>query len=466
MATMLDIAQQSAVKSSTQVEIRDFRCFHRVSSIPIRPINILVGENSTGKSSFLAAMRFLLELPRRDAKASFNKDPFFLGSYEQIAHYRGGRFGRAKTFSFTLRGEIDKDYVLRRARPLFRNAEQSSSMRLPDNFQLQVHFHNNRSQPAICRVEFEAGNFYFLLTAEKEINLAVRTPNIQAQYPSERVASGYDPFSYDLSDLDFMLRDARYSLSRGKNSKLIRDELQVLSDLYRFAMRVLPRQVYASAPVRSKPERTYNPGESSPSPSGQHIPFVLAQIKAFDKDLWAQIARNLGEFGKSSGLFDAISIKQLSRAEGGPFQLIVNLNGANSNIIDVGYGVSQILPIITDLVRAQVPTCFLFQQPEVHLHPKAQAELATFFAQVALAQGHTLFLETHSDYIIDRIRMEVRESRYIRPEDVSILYFERSRHDIDVHVISVDKQGNIRGAPKGYRSFFIEEEFRSLGTKL
>ena len=114
---------------------------------------------------------------------------------------------------------------------------------------------------------------------------------------------------------------------------------------------------------RSRPERTYNPGDSSPSPSGEHFPFLLAQIKAFDRSLWIDVARNLGEFGKSSGLFDAINIKQLSKTEGGPFQLIVDLKGSKSNIIDVGYGVSQVLPIITDVVRAREPTCFLFQQP-------------------------------------------------------------------------------------------------------
>src|SRR6185437_15158839 len=91
-----------------ELSINDFRCFHHAADIPFRPINLLVGENSSGKSSLLAAIRFIHDLFGRDEqKASFNKDPFYLGSYEQIAHFRGGRFGRAKEFAFRLKGEID-----------------------------------------------------------------------------------------------------------------------------------------------------------------------------------------------------------------------------------------------------------------------------------------------------------------------------------------------------------------------
>jgi putative AbiEii toxin of type IV toxin-antitoxin system/uncharacterized protein DUF3696 len=469
---MLDSARRQSTKTETKISLQDFRCFHKVPEIPLRPINILVGENSTGKSSFLAAVRFLLALTQRTTKASFNKDPFFLGSYEQIAHYRGGRYGRAKTFSFSMTGALDKEFVLRRVRVFMRD-QQNIPAELPDDFKIKFTFHNNRSQPAIYKVDFEAGPFSFSFSVETSktsprAKVSLRGPNVNAQYPPSGLISTDrpvfdDPLSNELSDLDFVLQDARYSLSKGRSSKLIRDELHIISNLYRSALRVLPREVYASAPVRSRPERTYNPGESSPSPSGEHIPFVLAQIKAFDRSLWIDVARTLGRFGKSSGLFDAINIKQLSKTEGGPFQLIVDLNGSKSNIIDVGYGVSQVLPIVTDVVRAREPTCFLFQQPEVHLHPKAQAELATFLAQMVGSRRHTLFLETHSDYLIDRIRMEARDGRHISPEDVSILFFERAGKDVDVYTITVDKQGNVRGAPKGYRAFFIEEEFRSLG---
>jgi ABC-type lipoprotein export system ATPase subunit len=446
------------------LSINDFRCFHKISGIPLRPINILVGENSSGKTSLLAALRFILDLFGREGKASFNKDPFYLGSYEQIAHYRGGRFGRAKHFSFRLDGQFSNAMGLRAVRS---TAEKLHST-VPTAFDLCIGFINHRSEPAVSDIEFSCGEYAVRAEFSEEISIKIKTPTIQEYEFSDRfITRSADSLLVNFSYIEFILRDLRFMEAdkEEKPPELFYDEVALLGELYRIARRSLPLNVYASAPVRSKPERTYNPGEANPAPSGEHIPFVLAQIKAFDKELWTKVEKTLQTFGAASGLFEDVNIRRLSNTEGGPFQLIVGLSGAKSNIMDVGYGVSQALPIITDLVRAQQKTLFLLQQPEVHLHPRAQAELATLFAQIVKEKSHTLFVETHSDYLIDRMRMEARDGKYIKPEDVSILFFERSGLDIVVHPISIDGLGNIRGAPATYRDFFIREEFRSLGME-
>ena len=106
---------------------------------------------------------------------------------------------------------------------------------------------------------------------------------------------------------------------------------------------------------------------------------------------------------------------------------------------------------------------FLLQQPEVHLHPQAQAALGTLFCEVA-AGGRQLVVETHSDYIIDRVRMDVRDGTTgLKPEDVSILYFEPGDLDVKIHSIRLDEMGNVLDAPQGYRQFFAEELRRSIG---
>ena len=73
-------------------------------------------------------------------------------------------------------------------------------------------------------------------------------------------------------------------------------------------------------------------------------------------------------------------------------------------------------------------------------------------------------VETHSDYIIDRVRMDVRDGKTgLKPEDVSILYFERGEADVKIHSIGLDEQGNVLDAPEGYRQFFADELTRSIG---
>ena len=97
------------------------------------------------------------------------------------------------------------------------------------------------------------------------------------------------------------------------------------------------------------------------------------------------------------------------------------------NLVDVGYGVSQSLPVLTELLSDNAPSTYLLQQPEVHLHPTAQAALGSLFCNIA-AKGVQMLVETHSDYLLDRIRMDVRDGKgepTLKPEDVSILYFER-----------------------------------------
>ena len=91
-----------------------------------------------------------------------------------------------------------------------------------------------------------------------------------------------------------------------------------------------------------------------------------------------------------------------------PFQIHVRkfgkiLKGNRRNLIDVGYGVSQVLPLLTEMLRPNAPSMFLLQQPEVHLHPSAQAALGSLFCSIA-GPDRQLVVETHSDYIIDRVR--------------------------------------------------------------
>ena len=171
-------------------------------------------------------------------------------------------------------------------------------------------------------------------------------------------------------------------------------------------------------------------------------------------------------------MFDEIQVRSFGRSDGDPFQIQVRKHsgpksrrrkGPWRNLIDVGYGVSQALPVLTELLRPDGPTMFLLQQPEVHLHPQAQAALGTLFCQVA-SGGKQIIIETHSDYIIDRVRMDVRDGKTgLRPEDVSILYFEPGDLAVKIHSITIDDYGNLDGAPTGYRQFFSDELTRSIG---
>ena len=81
-----------------EITLRDYRCFRGEQTARLAPLTLVVGENSTGKTSFLAMIRALWDIAYRETVPDFKEEPYDLGSFAEIAHHRGGRGGRAKAF--------------------------------------------------------------------------------------------------------------------------------------------------------------------------------------------------------------------------------------------------------------------------------------------------------------------------------------------------------------------------------
>ncbi len=223
----------------------------------------------------------------------------------------------------------------------------------------------------------------------------------------------------------------------------------------------------AGAPVRSRPRRTYDAAPGLRTAEGESVPQRLADLSAGSDAEWKELRKKLVRFGEASGLFDEVEVRRLGGNDSDPFQIRVRkfggtLKGPWRNLKDVGYGVSQALPILVEIMNGNPSRVFLLQQPEVHLHPQAQAALGSLFLEAA-AEGRQLLVETHSDPLLDRIRMDIRDRKTtLRAEDVSLLYFEREGLGVRIHSLGFDEQGNVRGAPDSYRSFFLRETERRL----
>ena len=190
---------------------------------------------------------------------------------------------------------------------------------------------------------------------------------------------------------------------------------------------------------------------------------VLAKLFFHGNGEWKSLKNALDRFGRESGLFAGLNIKALGRHDGDPFQIRVRIHGPQANLLDVGYGVSQALPILVEALRSAPGSVHLMQQPEVHMHPRSQAALGSFLANLAANQQKQFIVETHSDHLVDRVRMDIRDGRSLRPQDVVLLYFERNGPSVDIHPIDIDQAGNLVGEPDTYREFFLTEDRRLLG---
>ena len=438
-----------------RITLENYRCFRQKQSARLAPLTLLVGDNSTGKTSFLAMMRVLWDVAANDRSPDFKEEPYDLGSFDEIAHHRGSRGSRAETFE----AAFDTSILLELDR--FMNT----------SCQFEVTFGRSGTSPSPIRTRIETPQAWvegsFVPDGNDKISAGTQRGSWIAQEPlASRPVNLY--FHNMTLAISFFADIASLTPAHG-SPRIHQDDVSLIEEVVLSAHSSFSKnRPFASSPIRSKPRRTYDPAKLDPDPEGDYVPMYIADRYFRHKATWSSLKSKLEDFGKSAGLFDEISIRPLGKRGSEPFQLQVRrfgkrLKGPWRNLIDVGYGVSQILPVITELLRPDATSMFLLQQPEIHLHPRAQAALGSLFCQVA-STGKQLIVETHSDHLMDRIRMDVRDGETtLKPEDVSILFFERNELDVRIHSIRIDEQGNIRDAPEGYRQFFMEETRRSLG---
>jgi predicted ATPase len=119
---------------------------------------------------------------------------------------------------------------------------------------------------------------------------------------------------------------------------------------------------------------------------------------------------------------------------------------------NVGYGISYILPVILALLTAQKDKIIIIENPEAHIHPRGQAEMGRLIALAAQA-GAQLFIETHSDHILNGIRVAVKKGN-IDCNKVNILFFGKEITEAEQYTtitpIRVDACGSLDTYPKDF----------------
>ena len=435
----------------TQFTMEEVRCFAERQQFEIRPLTFLVGENSTGKTTTLACFEMLANY-FATGEIDFNSHPYSMGTFKDIVR-KTTKKEKAFKLGFTSRwpGKIG-----------------------PVEHIVEFAVKETGIEPTVRSVTLKFSDGEIVVSADDTIEVGATFISSDPEQNRYHIGMNSDILNRR-SPLFLLDRSIHREEQQTEGEKALANYLQEKSGGRTFPLwRIRSGSVFSISPVRSQPKRTYNPTREFDDPEGSDIPMRLMRTKSTDEKKWKDLKSELVEFGESSGLFQNIEIKNPSKSMGSPFQLTVRVRGPNSNIIDVGYGVSQILPILVYIFNRPVPRnpiyrrgeipFFLLQQPEVHLHPKAQAELSSLLAKSARRSpsGWSFIVETHSDYMIDRARIEIRKGT-ISPEDVSLIYLEPKGRVVNVHNISFDKMGNMEKVPPHYREFFLKETKRLMG---
>lgn len=214
-------------------------------------------------------------------------------------------------------------------------------------------------------------------------------------------------------------------------------------------------------PLRAIAERYYRRADLSVSeidPEGRNLPMFLDSLNSDQmaefRD-WMKKYLDIDAYTQREG--DQLTIMAKARDDAQAF-----------NVADMGFGISQVLPIAAQLWATtqsggyiKPASVVVLEQPELHLHPEYQARLADLFAGVVGEGGvkaPPIIIETHSQQIINRLG-ELIEKKVLAPSDVSILLFEKSDKDpneTSVRESSFDEKGVLQNWPFG----FFEPEVR------
>lgn len=402
--------------------------------VDLKNVNFLVGENSTGKSSLIKAISLLSDF-RFWMNAELATDDFELGIFEDI-----------------LSAENTRDY--------FTLGAVLDSIRTIN----LMCFYNHEGLPKLSRQLFFTNR-----------TLLIISRNVKTSDISYKILRNIN-LSYDQIDDIFKIVESK-AFAKEKEFHMPNDfpkniplyyclqyllkENNEIKNIFKKpggeSLLMNMKEYMYIAPIRAKPQSIYTGVKVSFNAEGSQTPYIIRDaIKNKSKGIEA-----LRDFGNESGMFDDVVTSVFGNKEVAPFELKVKKGKNEFRISSVGYGVSQILPIIVDMLFAE-PQIMLIQQPEVHLHPKAQAAFGQFLYKISKINPKTIYIiETHSDYIIDRFR-------YCEKEDeikikAQVYFSKNDTHHNILQTIKIHDDGKYdENDIEEYRSFFLDESIKLM----
>lgn len=458
----------SELENKTILYLDNFRGFED-TFIPLKKVNFLMGENSTGKTSILSLINLI-----HDSSFWLYRTPKFsngyvnLGSFPEIADSKNGKN------SFCI-GILNNKITVDEA-----NANKKKNI---SNYILLT-FYNNKGIPSLSDYSFTQEN----LTTIAKFSRNGNTVSFKIlTYNSEELAEVPDLTSKFKQWLDFVSLEKKKSSFKKIRSKelpfsvpfiqsIIESNLMKEESKKKNAATVkstnffeffnnfdLGRGVCWIAPIRAKPRRIYANFENQISPDGEHAPFILRDLLISSKKSSKKYQEFIDNFGNISGLFDTININSFGKSNMAPFEVNIALSSHLFQIQNVGYGISQVLPILVDLAGRNEYTLFEIQQPEIHLHPKAQAAFGELIYQISSKKNMNFLIETHSEYLVNRFRYNMHKNKEEKNVESQILFFERTDNGNRVHVIGIGNDGKYsKDKPESFNRFFIDEELNLL----
>ncbi len=444
-----------------QVRLKQFKLFDDIQ-IDTKPLTLLTGANSSGKSLILNALAAVSQTEQPHIypfEFVPNGTNCSLGSYKDIIN----RHNTRKTFGIGFLADHQKRHVrlnaeyrysVRGDHILLRNMLYEVDvnslnvkwMGYEKGYTCQVSAQSLRERYSDKSFQKFAQALEPLLMAE--INRLAKKSDIKKRLPKKLFAIPSKRNTYHISgrvsprDLPDKIR------SNPAGSYLVHD-------LQGF-MREFQKTVGYVGPVRAIPLRYYAPDQphATIDPGGANSAQLLHDWQKHDNKRFVEVRT----------LLQKLELTRTLRPQSDPddiLKMIIQPFGhrETANLADVGFGVSQALPLVVADVGLPNDSVLLVNQPEVHLHPTGQAQLGNYF--VDRLKKRQYIVETHSEHLINRIRVLAQQGK-VDPNEVAIIFFatdRRTKSLVKKYDIQLQKDGSLKGAPKQFFQTYYTDSF-------
>lgn len=389
-----------------KLTICNFKGFSEKNEFVIKPITLFIGPNSSGKSSCIHALAALAQT----IKLSSSSLPIVLD--DEYAQVHLGRFIEvihSKSYSDAIEIGVAINKSARSIRGIHNNKVVSKDD--PVNA-LYTFKSTRRTQDVfIEKAEFEAGTSgityrikpksseYTVRFNEKLISVKAANPvgmkfSLQPELGKKPAEEFFDTLVFSESINDIIAHELQRTLYLG--------------------------------PFRQSPQRRYPTRGAAPREVGaQGESAITLLANEYVQSKGRAHIKQISEWMETLGLARSIEVSRVGKSD--LFDVNVTLTDGNSlPIADLGYGVSQILPVLVQCSFAPKGATLLFEQPELHLHPAAAEKLASVFVDVSKQKNLRIVAETHSRELFMQLFKELREGR-VKLDDVAA--YEVSRED-------------------------------------
>lgn len=224
-------------------------------------------------------------------------------------------------------------------------------------------------------------------------------------------------------------------------------------------------RIHYLGPRREDPRHNYTWGESHPPGIGKYGEKMVSALLSGRSRL-RSIDEQIMKWLRELDLIYSYDLTPLSDIDQN-YELLVQQykDGPEVGLTDVGFGVSQVLPVLTACYYAPEGSTLILEQPEVHLHPKVQSELADVLIDVVKNRNIQIILESHSEHLLLRLMRRIAEGEECKKGisvDKTAFYFcEINDGNSKAEQLKVDEYGNISNWPKD----FFGDEMGDLAAK-